>query len=68
MRLSINVGYSGSQVSLPMDLIREADRLGFHSAWTANYIGHSDAGGMDRGQTKQLRVGTGAYECLRGPR
>src|SRR6478736_3865082 len=60
MRLGINVGYSGSQVSLPMDLIREADRLGFHSAWTAEAYG-SDAvtpAAWIAAQTKQLKVGT----------
>ena len=42
MRLGLNVGYSGSQISLPIDLVQEADRLGFHSAWTAEAYG-SDA-------------------------
>src|SRR5262245_35952902 len=64
MRLGINVGYSGSQVSLPMDLIREADRLGFHSAWTAEAYG-SDAvtpAAWIAAQTKQLKVGTGIMQ------
>jgi F420-dependent oxidoreductase-like protein len=39
MRLGINVGYSGSRMSLDMDLIGEADRLGFHSAWAAEAYG-----------------------------
>ena len=42
MRLGLNVGYSGAQMSLDMELIHEADRLGFHSAWTAEAYG-SDA-------------------------
>jgi len=64
MRLGLNVGYSGSQVSLPMDLVREADQLGFHSAWTAEAYG-SDAvtpAAWIAAQTKQLKVGTGIMQ------
>lgn len=42
MRLGINIGYSGAQVKLPLDLVQEADRLGVHSVWTAEAWG-SDA-------------------------
>ena len=42
MRFGLNVGYSGAQMSLNMELVREADRLGFHSVWTAEAYG-SDA-------------------------
>ncbi len=42
MRLGLSVGYSGSGMGLNMDLILEAERLGFHSVWTAEAYG-SDA-------------------------
>jgi F420-dependent oxidoreductase-like protein len=42
MRLGVNVGYSGARMRLDMDLIGEADRLGFHSVWAAEAYG-SDA-------------------------
>jgi F420-dependent oxidoreductase-like protein len=42
MRLGLNVGYSGARMRLDMNLIAEADRLGFHSVWTAEAYG-SDA-------------------------
>jgi F420-dependent oxidoreductase-like protein len=42
MRLGLNVGYSGATMRLDMNLIGEADRLGFHSVWTAEAYG-SDA-------------------------
>src|SRR5689334_21205042 len=42
MRLGLNCGYSGARMRLDMDLIGEADRLGFHSVWTAEAYG-SDA-------------------------
>ncbi len=42
MRLGLMLGYSGAQYSLPMDLVLEAERLGYHSVWTAEAYG-SDA-------------------------
>jgi F420-dependent oxidoreductase-like protein len=42
MRFGLTIGYSGSRVRLPMDLIEEADRLGFHAVWSAEAYG-SDA-------------------------
>ncbi|MFW5748432.1 MAG: LLM class F420-dependent oxidoreductase [Chloroflexota bacterium] len=42
MRLGLQVGYSGSTIELPMDLIKEADRLGYYVVWTAEAYG-SDA-------------------------
>ncbi len=35
MKLGIAVGYSGSTFSLDMDLIGEAERLGYESIWTS---------------------------------
>jgi len=42
MRLGLVTGYSGSRMALPMDLILDAERLGFDSVWTAEAYG-SDA-------------------------
>mgnify|MGYP002621816777 CR=1 FL=1 len=42
MRLGLMVGYSGSTVQLPLDMIQEADRLGYFAVWTAEAYG-SDA-------------------------
>jgi alkanesulfonate monooxygenase SsuD/methylene tetrahydromethanopterin reductase-like flavin-dependent oxidoreductase (luciferase family) len=39
MRLGLVFGYSGAQVKLPMDLIREAEALGYDSAWSAEAWG-----------------------------
>jgi F420-dependent oxidoreductase-like protein len=36
------LGYSAGKVELPIDLVREADRLGVHAVWTAEAYG-SDA-------------------------
>lgn len=60
MRLGIMTGYSGAKIELPMDLILEADRLGYYSVWTSEAYG-SDAvtplawiGAL----TKQIKLGT----------
>ena len=42
LRLGLIAGYSGGQLALPIDLILEAERLGFDSVWTAEAYG-SDA-------------------------
>ena len=39
MRLGLMVGYSGARIELPLDLIMEADRLGYHSVWTSEAYG-----------------------------
>ena len=35
MRLGILAGYSGRHVSLPLDAIRHAEKLGYDSVWTS---------------------------------
>jgi F420-dependent oxidoreductase-like protein len=60
MRFGLNVGYSGARLSVDMDLVREAERLGFHSVWTAEAYG-SDAVtplAWIGGQTTKLHLGT----------
>jgi alkanesulfonate monooxygenase SsuD/methylene tetrahydromethanopterin reductase-like flavin-dependent oxidoreductase (luciferase family) len=42
MRFGLNAGYSGSRMSINMELVKEADKLGFHSVWAAEAYG-SDA-------------------------
>lgn len=42
MRLGLMIGYSGSTVSLPIEVVQEADRLGYFAVWTAEAYG-SDA-------------------------
>jgi F420-dependent oxidoreductase-like protein len=60
MRLGLNVGYSGSRLAVDMDLVREAERLGFHSVWTAEAYG-SDAVtplAWIGGQTTRIHLGS----------
>ncbi len=42
MRLGLMLGYAAGKMELPIDLVREADRLGVHAVWTAEAYG-SDA-------------------------
>lgn len=39
MRLGLNVGYSGARIDLPLEMILEADRLGYYAVWTAEAYG-----------------------------
>ena len=39
MRLGIMAGYSGAKIELPVELIQEADRLGYYAVWTAEAYG-----------------------------
>ncbi len=60
MRLGLMAGYSGATIDLPMDMIREADQLGYFAVWTAEAYG-SDAVtplAWIGAQTEQIRLGT----------
>jgi F420-dependent oxidoreductase-like protein len=64
MRFGLNVGYSGARMQLNMPLIKEADRLGFHSVWTAEAYG-SDAvtpAAWIAAQTEKINVATGIMQ------
>ena len=60
MKLGLMLGYSGAEYRMPMDLILEAEKLGFDSVWTAEAWG-SDAItplAWILGQTTKLKAGT----------
>ena len=64
MRLGLNVGYSGSRVDPRLDLVQEADRLGYHSVWAAEAYG-SDAATVLAwygASTEQIRLGAGIFQ------
>lgn len=64
MRLGLMLGYSGSQLAIDMDLVREAEAAGFDSVWTAEAWG-SDAvvpAAWVAAQTRRVRVGTGIMQ------
>jgi F420-dependent oxidoreductase-like protein len=60
MKLGLLVGYSPATMSVPIDRIKEAESLGFSSAWTAEAWG-SDAvspAAWILAQTEKIEVGT----------
>lgn len=60
MKLGLTTGYSGPSMSLNMDLILEAERLGFDSVWTAEAYG-SDAvtpAAWIAARTTTIKIGT----------
>ena len=60
MRLGLMVGYSGAHISIDMDIVREAERLGYDSVWTAEAWG-SDAVtplAWIAAQTTKIKLGT----------
>src|SRR6266705_2734789 len=64
MRLGYMVGYSGSHVSVDMTLVREAERLGFDSVWTAEAYGSDAVSPLAwiAAQTTKIRLGTGIMQ------
>jgi F420-dependent oxidoreductase-like protein len=64
MKLGLSVGYSGARMSLPMDKILLAERLGYDSLWTAEAYG-SDAItplAYIAAKTDRIRLGTGIMQ------
>jgi len=60
MKLGILAGYSGGKISLPLEEILEAERLGYDSVWTAEAYG-SDAvtpAAWILASTSKIKVGT----------
>jgi F420-dependent oxidoreductase-like protein len=60
MKLGLTAGYSGASMSVNLDLVLEAERLGFDSVWTAEAYG-SDAVvplAWIGAQTTKIKLGT----------
>jgi|SRR5262245_1852613 len=60
MRLGLNLGYSGSALGLDLALVQEADRLGFHSVWSAEAYGSDAVTPITwvAARTDRIKVGT----------
>ncbi|HEX5064782.1 MAG TPA: LLM class F420-dependent oxidoreductase, partial [Myxococcota bacterium] len=64
MNLGLVLGYSGKRVSIDMEPVLEAERLGFDSVWTAEAYG-SDAvstAAWVLSRTTKIKVGTGIMQ------
>ena len=60
MRLGFMVGYSGAQIELPMNLILEADNLGYDAVWTSEAYGSDSITPLAwiGALTKRIKLGT----------
>jgi len=60
MRLGLMIGYSGAQVSLDLNLIREAEKAGFDSVWSAEAWGSDAVSPLAwiGAQTSKIKLGT----------
>lgn len=64
MRLGLMMGYAGTTVEPRLDLVQEADRLGYHSVWAAEAYG-SDVVSMLAwygAATTRIRLGSGIMQ------
>jgi len=60
MKLGLLLGYSGKHINIPIDLIRQAEAMGFDSVWTAEAYGNDavSSAAWVLAQTDRIRVGT----------
>ena len=60
MRLGLSVGYSGATIHLPLEMVQEAERLGFYAVWTAEAYGSDAISPLAwlGVQTKRIKLGT----------
>src|ERR1700730_15406022 len=60
MRLGLNIGYSRSHLGIDLSLVQHAERLGFHSAWSAEAYGSDAVSPLCwiAARTERIRVGT----------
>jgi F420-dependent oxidoreductase-like protein len=60
MRLGLMAGYSGATITLPLELIQEAERLGYHAVWTAEAYGSDCISPLAwiGAQTQTIHLGT----------
>lgn len=60
MKLGFLLGYAGKRIHIPMDLIKQAEAMGYDSVWTAEAYGNDavTAASWVLAQTDKIRVGT----------
>ena len=64
MRLGLTVGYSGAKMQLDMDVVKEAEALGYDSVWTAEAWGSDAISPLAwiGAQTTKIKLGTGIMQ------
>ncbi|MDM8532182.1 LLM class F420-dependent oxidoreductase [Anaerolineales bacterium HSG25] len=60
MRLGIMTGYSGSRLKLPLEMVQEAEKLGYYAVWTSEAYGSDCITPLTwiGAQTSTIRLGT----------
>ncbi len=60
MKLGVLLGYSGKHINIPLDLIKQAESMGYDSVWTAEAYGNDavTSASWVLAQTEKIRVGT----------
>ena len=60
MKLGFLLGYSGKHIHIPIDLIQQAESMGYDSVWTAEAYGNDavTSAAWVLAQTRKIRVGT----------
>jgi F420-dependent oxidoreductase-like protein len=60
MKLGFLLGYSGKQIHIPLDLIKQAESMGYDSVWTAEAYGNDavTTATWVLANTEKMRVGT----------
>jgi F420-dependent oxidoreductase-like protein len=69
MKLGLSIGYSGSELKLPVEKVLLAERLGFDSVWTAEAYGSDAITPLAylAALTKRIRLGTGIMQLAARP-
>ena len=64
MRLGLSMGYSGANLHIDVDLIKEAEALGYHSVWSAEAYGSDAVSPLAwlAAQTSTIKLGTGIMQ------
>ncbi len=64
MKLGLALGYSGANMTLPVDMVRKAEALGYDSVWTAEAYGSDAFSPLAylAAVTEKIRLGTGVIQ------
>ena len=60
MKLGFLLGYSGKHIHIPLDLVKQAESMGYDSVWTAEAYGNDAVTSATwvLANTTKIRVGT----------
>src|SRR5262245_17198075 len=64
MKLGIGIGYSGADLTIPVERIQHAERLGYDSVWTGEAYGSAAISPLAylAAVTRKIRLGTGIIQ------